>query len=147
MSTLVRAPWADLKTRFVLVGVVNTAFGYGVFALLLTTLERHVHYLGVLLAAHVIGVLEAFVLHRWLVFRVRGQVWLDLVRFWSVYLVALGVNLVLLPAFVELGGLPVLLAQLIVLLVVAIGSYVGHRSFSFRRRPEPTEAPARPGGA
>ena len=64
-----------------------------------------------LLISHVIGVLCAFVLHRRFVFRVRGHVWLDLARFWSVNLAALGVNAVLLPLFVELAGLPVILAQ------------------------------------
>lgn len=130
--------WAHQKVRFILVGVVNTAFGYSVFALLVVTASAWLHYLVVLLIAHVLGVLEAFVLHRWLTFRVRGRVLGDLLRFWSVYLVALAANIVLLPLLVEVGGVPVLLAQLLVLLLTALGSYVGHRSFSFRRATKPS---------
>jgi putative flippase GtrA len=121
------------KLRFVLVGLANTAFGYGLFALLVIIVGSRVPYLISLLVAHVAGVLEAFILHRWLTFRVQGRVLGDLLRFWSVYLVALGVNLVLLPLLVEVGDLPVLLAQAIVLLLTALGSYVGHHRFSFRR--------------
>lgn len=134
MRRFVQSRWSDQRARFILVGVLNTGFGYGVFALLVLTAGGWLHYLLILLVAHVVGVLEAFVLHRRLTFRVHGRVLGDLVRFWSVYLVALAANMVLLPLLVEVGGVPVLLAQAVVLLLTALGSYVAHRSFSFRRR-------------
>ena len=66
------------------------------------------------------------------VFRVRGHVLRDLVRFESVYLTAVGINAVALPVLVELGvhRIP---AQAIVLLPTMLLSYFGHRYFSFRR--------------
>jgi putative flippase GtrA len=119
--------------RFFLVGVLNSAFSFGVFAALQVTLGRHVHYLVVLALSHVVGVLEAYVLQRWLVFRVSGRWWRDLAKFWSVYLVALGVNAVALPALVEILGVPVLLAQGAVMLAIAVGTFVVHQAFTFRR--------------
>lgn len=123
--------------RYALVGLMNTLFGYSVFALLELTLGSVLPYLVVLLMAHVVAVLEAFALHRLVTFRAHGHLWLDLARFQSVYLAALGVNLVLLPLLVEIGEVPVLLAQPIVLVAVAAGTYAGHRSFSFRRSSGP----------
>jgi len=79
------------------------------------------------------GVGHQYVLQRWLVFRVSGRWWRDLARFWSVYLVALGINLVALPLLVEIVHLSVLPAQTIVMLGVALGTFVAHRSFSLRR--------------
>jgi putative flippase GtrA len=117
----------------VAVGAINTAFGYGVFAALDLTLGDTVPYLALLLVAHVVSVLEAFVLHKLLVFRVPGHWFRDLARFWSVYLVALGVNLVTLPLLVELVGLPVLLAQAIVLATMTGATFLAHRHFTFRR--------------
>ena len=119
--------------RFAMVGGVNTVFGFVVFAGLQLTIGTHVHYLVILLIAHVVSVLEAYVLQRWLVFRVSGRWWRDLARFWSVYLVALAINLVALPLLVEIVHLSVLPAQTIVMLGVALGTFVAHRSFSFRR--------------
>lgn len=119
--------------RFGLVGVVNTAFGYGVFIALQLTLGTVTHYLVVLGISHVLGVLWSYVLQRRLVFRVRGHWWRDLMRFWSVYLVSLGFNAVALPLLHEVVHIPVIPAQGIVLLVSALGTYVAHRSFSFRR--------------
>ncbi len=121
--------------RFGLVGVVNTAFGYGVFIALELSVGHVLHYLVILGISHVLGVLEAYVLQRWLVFRVRGHWWRDLLRFWSVYLVALAFNAAALPLLHEVLGIAVIPAQGIVLLVSALGTYVAHRNFSFRRPP------------
>ena len=118
--------------RFAIVGVVNSVFGFGVFAGLQLTIGRSVHYLVILLISHVVSVLEAYVLQRWLVFRVSGRWWQDLARFWSVYLVALAINLVALPLLVEIAHVSVLPAQAIVMLGVAMGTFVAHRSFTFR---------------
>jgi hypothetical protein len=74
------------------------------------------------------GVGHQYVLQRWLVFRVSGRWWRDLARFWSVHLVALAINLVALPLLVEIVHLSVLPAQTIVMLGVALGTFVAHRS-------------------
>ncbi|WP_336923668.1 GtrA family protein [Aquipuribacter sp. SD81] len=124
----------DERVLFVGVGAVNTLIGTVAFVGLQLTLGRVAHYLVVLLAAHVVSVLCAFVLHRRLVFRVRGNVLLDLLRFETVYLGALGVNLLALPLLVEVAGLPVIPSQLLVVFVTALMSYVGHKYFSFRRK-------------
>jgi putative flippase GtrA len=119
--------------RYVAVGIINTAFGYGVFAVLDLAFGDTVPYLGLLLVAHVVSVLEAFVLHKVLVFRVQGRWFRDLSRFWSVYLIALGVNLVTLPLLVEIVGLPVLLAQAVVLATLTGATFLAHRHYTFRR--------------
>jgi putative flippase GtrA len=119
---------------FVLVGAYNTAFGFAVFAGV-HLLFPDLHYLIVLLVAHVLSVLNAFVAYRRLVFKVHGNVLHDLVRFWTVYLAALGVNAAALPLLVDGLGLDVLVAQALVVFVTALMSYVGHKHFSFRRVP------------
>lgn len=126
--------------RFGVVGVFNSAFSYSVFAGLQVTVGARVHYLVILAVSHVIAVLEAYVLSRWLVFQVRGRWWRELLRFWSVYLVALGINAVALPVLVEVAHLSVLLSQAIIMLCTAFGTFFAHRSFTFRRsgRREPT---------
>lgn len=114
-------------------GAFNTAFAFGVFAALQLALGDAVHYLVVLLLAHVIGVLEAIVVYRRGVFQVRGNVLQDLVRFESVYLAALAVNAALLPLLVEVAGLPVIGSQLLVVVATSLVSFFGHKHFSFRR--------------
>ena len=110
----------DQRLAFLLVGVHNTV---------------------TLACSHVVSVIVAFVLYRTLVFRVTGQVWRDLVRFESVYLVSLGVNWVLLNLLTVVLGLPAILAQALVVSVIAVVSFFGHKHFSFRRPGVPTDPP------
>lgn len=126
----------DRRVAFLAVGAVNTGVGFLWFTLFLFTVGHWLGYLTALLFAHVASVLCAFVLYRRFVFRVTGHVLSDLLRFETVYLVALGINALLLPLLVELAGLPVLFAQALIVFVTTLVSYFGHRLFSFRRREE-----------
>jgi putative flippase GtrA len=123
----------DQRVAFIGVGAFNTVFGALVFAGLELTLGRAAGYMIVLLIAHVIAVICAFFMHRRFVFRVQGNVLIDLMRFETVYLGALGINAVLLPLLVEVGGLPVIPSQFLIVGVTAVISFFGHRHFSFRR--------------
>jgi putative flippase GtrA len=132
----------DQRVAFLLVGGLNTVVGFAFFIGCSETLGHFVdHRLGkiagslvTVAVAHVLMVLFAFVMHRRFVFRVRGQVFRDLVRFESVYLTTLGINAVALPALVELG-LSRIPAQAIIVASTTLLSYFGHRHFSFRRGP------------
>ena len=123
----------DPRAAFVGVGAVNTLLGTAFFVGLELTLGRVAGYLVVLVVAHILSVLCAFVMHRRLVFRVRGNVLLDLCRFELIYIGGLAANMVLLPLVVEVVGLPVIAAQLMIVSTMAPLSYLGHRHFSFHR--------------
>jgi len=105
---IIRGVLAVYLLGFVVIGGVNTLIGLGWFLLFHWLVGGVVGYLGTLLLAHVCSVLCAFVLHRRLVFRVRGNVLTDLGRFELVNLGGLGLNAVALTFFVEVAGLPVL---------------------------------------
>lgn len=123
------------RARYLAVGGWNTLLGYLLFAGLVLTLGERVHYLLLLLVAHVISVLQAFFLYRVLVFRVRGRLLGDLLRFWSVYAGALAVNAVVLPLLVEVGGLPVLPTQAVLVVATIVTTYVANKRFAFKRVP------------
>jgi len=131
----------DQRVAFLLVGGVNTVVGFICFAGFLLLLGQR-RYLAVLLCAHVVSVLIAFVLYRFFVFRVRGHLLADLWRFETVYLSALALNFVMLPILVELAHLPVLVSQAMIMFVTSVMSWVGHKHYSFRRRP-PSQEPQR----
>ncbi|WP_324667121.1 Polysaccharide biosynthesis protein GtrA [Mycobacterium canetti] len=132
----------DQRLAFLVVGGINTAVGFAIFVVCSVSVGHFVDHrfgkiagsLATLGITHVLAVLFAFVMHRRLVFRVRGHVLRDLARFWSVYLTAAGINFVSLPVLVELGmhRIP---AQAIIVACTTLLSYFGHRHFSFRRSP------------
>ena len=143
-----RASWRErLKTltspqflRFIVVGGFNTLFGYGLFAALQATLGQVMNYLLVTVVSYVIAIFEAFLMQRYVVFRVRSRFFGDLWRFSGVYLVVLAANLLVLPLLHDVLGVPLLIAQAIFTFVSAIATFTINRTFTFRRpSAEPTE--------
>jgi len=125
----------DQRVAFLLVGATNTLIGFLWFVAFQLLLQDWLGYMVVLLCAHVASVLCAFVLYRRFVFRVHGHVIRDLIRFEVVNLTSLGINVALLPVFVEVFHAPVLPSQLLITGITMLVSFFGHRGFSFRRVP------------
>lgn len=120
------------RIAFLLVGALNTAISLCAFLVL----SRYVHLWGgdaAVIAAQLVAIPCAFVLHRKFVFRVRGHVLRDLGRFALVNVIPVSANLVVLPVLTAGLGVPVLVAQFGFTIVWVMGSYFLHRSFSFRR--------------
>lgn len=135
---------ADERVRFLIVGVLNTGVGYGLFVLFELLVGRFTSYYVSLVGSFVLATVFAFVVHRKYTFRVSGtrSIVLDFVRFQGVNVVALAVNALLLPVFVELLGFQSIVAQALIVFVTTIVSYLGHKFFSFRRKSDiPTQMP------
>jgi putative flippase GtrA len=144
MRSLVTRLINDQRTRFLAVGATNTAVGY----LLFVAFDRWLFsaipfgYLLSLVLSYAIALILAFFLYRKFVFKVKGRVFGDLVRFIGVYLVAIGINAVALPLLVEFAGLPPFVAQAIILVVTTVLSFFGHKKVSFHRQPQAAEPAA-----
>jgi putative flippase GtrA len=84
----------DQRVAFLVVGGINTVVGLAIFAACSQTVGHSVDQrfgkvagtLVTVIISHVLSVVFAFVMHRRFVFRVRGHVVRDLLRFQSVYL-------------------------------------------------------------
>jgi putative flippase GtrA len=129
----VRAILADQRIAFLVVGGLNTVIGLGWFFLIHLVAKDAIGYMVTLVLAYALGTVSGFILHRRFVFRVTGTVAADLARFAVVNATGLAVNSALLPLFVEVIGLDVAPAQLLATALTVVMTYVGHRSFSFRR--------------
>jgi putative flippase GtrA len=132
--------------RFVLVGGFNTAMGYGLFVAFELLIGRHIGYLVSLYGSTLVATIVAFFLHRYYTYKIvgRGHIVKDFLRFETVYLASLLVNTAALPLLVEVFGVPVLIAQALIVVITTTVSYFGHRFFSFRRapvRPTPADDP------
>lgn len=116
-----------------MVGGFNTLFGYSVFAIAVMLLSGSIHYIFILLGAYGVAMAAAYTLHRKFVFRVTGRGVRDFPRFAAIHVWAILLNIGLLPLFVEVIGIHVLVAQWLVVIIVASGTYLGHKYFTFRR--------------
>ncbi|GAB0101504.1 hypothetical protein JMUB6875_04680 [Nocardia sp. JMUB6875] len=136
------------EIAFALVGGFNTLMGMVLTIFWLTVLGDSVSKdvaaaLSVALA-YAVGMVIAFVLHRTLVFRVRGHVLRDFIAFCGVNAVGMVLNMVLLQLAVSLLHAPAKPAAVVVMGLVAVASFFGHRHISFRRTTDsPPADPAR----
>lgn len=114
--------------RFLLVGGLNTAFGYGVYAL---ALFLGAHYAVAATLSTVLGVLFNFVTTGTLVFGQREHARLH--RFVTVYVVTWTIGILALKAASVLG-VDLYVAGLVLLLPSAGLSFILLRTFVFRER-------------
>lgn len=121
------------EARYLAVGGLNAVFSICAYAGSRALLRGQVSYVALLIPTYALGILFSFVTQRYLVFRVRGQVWTDLLRFTLVQLVGLGLNALALPAVHETTHLPVVVSQVVALMIVVVITYFSHIHFSFRR--------------
>jgi putative flippase GtrA len=126
------------EVRYLLVGGWNTLFGWVVFVVLQLSVGAAIGYMAVLVISQVVGILNAYLGYRWLVFKVQGRWWLDFFRFSTVYWIVFGINIVALPLMVSVLGMNVIVSQTIFLVITIVASYVAHNRFSFRRSQPPS---------
>ncbi|HEY3317662.1 MAG TPA: GtrA family protein [Coriobacteriia bacterium] len=120
------------KLRFLVTGVVNTAIGYALFALMLL-LWGVARYNFALVSGWVVSVCVSYGNFKLFVFKTRGTNWVaELGRSYVVYSAALLVNLAVLNAFVRLAHMHPLVGQAASILIVTMMSYLGHKYFTFR---------------
>jgi putative flippase GtrA len=138
-----RLPPKDLYqlVRFLLVGGWNTAFGYGLFALFncLFTGVLPYPYMAANVVANIIAITVAFFGYKLFVFRTKGNYLREYLRVWVVYGASTLLGLALLPGCVALvaqfltkRAYAPYIAQAIVMSIVVLSSFVGHKRFTYK---------------
>jgi len=127
--------------RYILVGLWNTLFGYGTFALLTAVLTPIVpySYMWASLLSSLLNITVAYLGYKWFVFRTKGNYLREWLRCVAVYGSGIIFGLIALPVLVTLirhntrfvAQAPYI-AGAILTGVVVIYSFLGHKQFSFR---------------
>lgn len=133
MRSLKAHIWGNERHRFLIVGAYNTGFGYLIFVFLYEAFGKSLHYLVIVFLSHIIAVTNAFLAQRRLVFRTKGSVFAEFVRFNVTTIGTLLIGLTGMTLLVEQFKLPVLLAQALVTGVTVVASYFAHKYFTFKK--------------
>ena len=120
---------------FLLVGGVNTTLGTGWFIVWQLLIGERYGYHAAIVLGYLCNVLCAFAMYRYLVFRVRGHFFRDLLRFFVVNFGAFLANISLMTVAVSFLHPPPIPSQLVAPAVMEVVSFFGYRDFSFRRKP------------
>ena len=128
-TRMVKMFFLDKRIRFLLVGGLNTAVGYGFYALFIFLgLDP---YLAITLST-VIGVINSYFWNKYFTFRKPGKSIAEILRFVLVYAVSSCANLGLVYLFVDVLGTNPYLSGVFCLAITTLVSYLGHSFFSFR---------------
>lgn len=125
----------ETKLRFLVVGSLNTVFGLGFYPLLYLLLPGlRVHYIALLALAQMPCITFSYATNKLLVFRTRGNIWREYMKFASYYSSVFLINLAALPALVAFLKLPPVIGQTLFTLCVIAISYVWHSRVTFSAR-------------
>ncbi len=118
----------DRKIRFLFVGGLNTAVGYGTYALVIFL---GAHYFIAQFIGSVVGVTHSYLWNKYFTFRVLKKSFSEAARFVLVYVVAYLFNMLLLYVTIDRFGMSPYIAGIVSLIFTTILSYIGHKKFSF----------------
>ena len=124
--------WTDARLRYLAVGGVNTAFGYGASLALYYGLRQWLHLIVISIIANVVCITFSFLTYKVLVFQTQGQWLKEYFRCYVVYGASMVVGTVLLWIMVDFGAVPFWLAQGLLLCCTICLSYLGHSRYSFK---------------
>lgn len=126
--------------RYLVVGLVNTAFGYGAYAALTALLTPHIPfaYMAALLVANVVNITFSFLNYKWFIFKTHG----NYLREWSRCLLVSGSGALLgtlalpfvvfaLRALTPANYSAPYIAGALLMGVNIVAGFLGHRNFSF----------------
>jgi putative flippase GtrA len=127
--------------RYLLVGVWNTLFGYGMFALFTAVLNPIVphSYIWASLLSSLLNITVAYFGYKWFVFKTKGNYLREWMRCVAVYSGGIAFGLIALPVLVFLirhntrffTGAPYIAGAFLTVFVV-VYNFLGHKNFSFR---------------
>lgn len=126
-----RAALGDQRVRFLIVGGINTAVGYGAFAL---CVFAGIHYIAAHVAATVIGTACSYVLNKYFTFRQYKKSAAEVFRFVSVYALSFMTGTAFLYLMVSVLSLNAYAAGIVNLVFTTVISWFGHKYFSFRTK-------------
>jgi putative flippase GtrA len=122
------------KIRYLLVGGVNTCFGYFSSLLMYWIFKGELHLVFISLLSNVIGITFSFVLYKLLVFKTEGSWVKEYARSYVTYGVSIILGVCMIWLMVDFGGVRFWIAQAFVMCITISISYVMHKRYTFIRR-------------
>ena len=131
LRSVVAAGAKDRRIRFMLVGGINTGFSYVLSCALYYAFYKYIHITIITSFSSLVSILFSFLMYRLFVFKTEGNFIKELLRCYVVYGGMLAVWVCGLWFLVDFVNISFWLAQLLLLAVIAVLSYLGHSRFTF----------------
>lgn len=118
--------------RFLIVGGFNTVFSYMLLALLYHLFSERIHYMAIVVFASILNITQAYICHKFFVFKTKGNYIMEYLRYYVVYAVPMILSFIFFPFCIEVVKMNFYLTQALLTFITVIISYFGHKHVSFR---------------
>ena len=119
------------KFRYLLVGTINTLFGYFFSIALLMTIKTALGTVLVAILSNLISITFSFAMYKIFVFNSQGNWIKEYIKFFMIYLNISIVNVILLFILIDFLFWKIWISQLCVTFFAAFLSYISHKKFTF----------------
>lgn len=116
-------------TKFILVGLLNTSLGYGLFTLLIYI---KINYLVALTLSHIIATCHSYIWNRYFTFKSRNKIKKEIFKFFLIYAIIYIMNFTILYLSVHFLNFKPLISQLFILAAITTISFIGQRFYTFK---------------
>ena len=131
--TLLRNLFKKIPKKFLIIGFINTVFGYSIGLVNYFLLIELVGIIAVGIINNVASITFSFFMFKKFVFKTTNTNWiLEYFRSYLVYLIKGIVGILTLWFFIEILKMNIYISQAISMLVTIFLSYKGHKNFTFR---------------
>jgi putative flippase GtrA len=122
------------KLKFLIIGFINTVFGYIFSILIYETLNDIFSLFFILLLSHLVTVTFSFVNYRHFVFNSKKSIFYEYFKIHLVYLSAFGINFILVWIFYNFLFWPFWLSRLVSIFILICYNYLAHTRFTFNEK-------------
>lgn len=130
---MLKIAWGNnQKLRYLVVGGWNTFFGYFMMILLFNLLHSKIHVVIIATISSIISITMSYLTYKKFVFKTSGNWLREWLRCFFVYSTASFFSIIMLWVLVDIVGLNIYIAQLSVMLIVVLASYISHKNFTFK---------------
>tara|TARA_Y100000768_G_C23355162_1_gene397199 strand:+ start:43 stop:447 length:405 start_codon:yes stop_codon:yes gene_type:complete len=122
-----------LPKKFLIVGFLNTIFGYSIGLVNYFLFFELIGIIGVGILNNIINITFAFIMFKRFVFKTINTNWFfEYLRSYVVYGVKAVVGIFVLWLFVSILNMNIYISQAVAMLVTIFLSYTGHKNFTFK---------------
>lgn len=123
----------EKKLRFLIAGGVNTIVGLSVYPLLYIALEPlGIGYFQVLILSQFPSITFSFITNKYFVFRTKGNLKREYIKFFTFYGFYFLLNLICLPLLVEVLKINPIISQTLFAIAIIMTSYFWHNAVTFK---------------
>lgn len=122
------------KTKFLVVGGVNTIFGYTSGLLLYEIMNEKFSLLIILILSNIISISFSFITYKKIVFKTKDNWIIEYLKCYVVYGFAMIINIITAMILIKYFQFQYWVAQGIIIIITVIFSYYSHSNYTFAKR-------------